>query len=416
MEDTRMTKKVLSYGAVGLLAAVLLGGTAYIVLNPTDARAQSVSAGGPGRSRESGEIWQSGEEIRGGASANSQGQGRGRRNASGAETALNQGAYASGSVENLSAEEIQGILFMREEEKLARDVYLTLYEQWELAIFKNIASSEQTHMDAVGTLIERYGLEDPADGNDVGEYADPTLQSLYSDLIANGTGSLGDALRVGAAIEEIDILDLEKYLSQTNARDVERVYQNLLRGSRNHLRSFVGTLAQQAGETYEPLYLEPQAFDDIVSAAVEGGGYGQGRGRGGAGQLGSDGLAADYGQGGGRGNRNPAEASGRNATERAGEMVAIEWETVTGSVIHIDSEVTIQTTGGEVLIGMGQSAFWEDFAMAVGDQISVDGFYEDGEFKAGTVENLTSGEAITLRDQTGRPVWSGQGRLKNQNQ
>jgi hypothetical protein len=323
----------------------------------------------------------------------------------------------------LSAEEIEGILYMREEEKLARDVYLTLYEQWDLSIFQNIANSEQTHMDAIKTLIDRYGLDDPAAGNDVGEFADPTLAALYADLVATGGQSLTDALRVGAAIEEIDILDLEDYVSQTDAWDVQRVYGSLTRGSRNHLRSFVATLERQTGEIYEPQYLEQGMYHDIVSGPVESGGNGQGLGRGRVGQAESDGSACDQGKGcgndsngnaggvgasDGRG-RNSGAGQGRNETVRA-----VEWETVTGRVTFLDSEVTLQTAEGEVLVGMGQSAYWEDFALEIGDEVSVLGFYEDGEFKAGTVENVTAGGTIVLRDDTGRPMWAGNGRLQNQ--
>jgi hypothetical protein len=379
-----MTSKMLSYGIVGLLAVALLAGVGYILLNPTEAAGQG-PVGGQGQSRGRREIWQSGEGTADGVAA--YGQGRGRGGAGSVVESLTGGAYGRGQDEELSTEDIEGILYMREEEKLARDVYLTLYEQWGLSIFQNIANSEQTHMDAIKTLIDRYGLDDPVTGDDVGKFTDPTLRSLYADLVATGSQSLADALRVGAAIEEIDILDLEKYVSQTNARDIQRVYESLTRGSRNHLRSFVATLEQQAGEIYEPQYLDQEAYDSIVSAPMESGGYGQGangRGQGSAGQ-------------------------GRNETVRT-----IEWETLAGIVTVVDNEVTVQTAEGEVLVGMGQSAYRESFGLEVGDKVSVAGFYEDGEFKAGTIENLTTGETIVLRDEAGRPMWAGQGRLKNQ--
>jgi hypothetical protein len=92
----------------------------------------------------------------------------------------------------------------------------------------------------------------------------------------------------------------------------------------------------------------------------------------------------------------------------------VEWVTVTGSVTSVGGEVTLQTAEGEVLVGMGQAAYWDAFAIEVGQELTVIGFYEDGEFKAGTVEDLTAGDTITLRDETGRPMWSGSGRLKNQ--
>jgi hypothetical protein len=108
----------------------------------------------------------------------------------------------------LSDVEAEGILYMREEEKLARDVYLTLYDQWGMQILSNIADSESTHMEAVKTLIDRYGLDDPAAGKGIGEFTNEELKALYDQLVEQGSQSLVDALQVGAAIEEIDILDL----------------------------------------------------------------------------------------------------------------------------------------------------------------------------------------------------------------
>jgi hypothetical protein len=175
----------------------------------------------------------------------------------------------------LSAAEIEGVLYMREEEKLARDVYLALYERWGTRIFQNIAQSETAHMEAVLTLIERYGLEDPAAGKEVGVFTNETLQELYDELVAQGEQSLAAALRVGAAIEEIDILDLEAYISQTNRTDIRRVYESLTRGSRNHLRAFVRNLEWQTGEAYEPQYLDQAAYEAIVNGGTE---RGQGRG------------------------------------------------------------------------------------------------------------------------------------------
>ena len=177
----------------------------------------------------------------------------------------------------LSAAEIEGILYMREEEKLARDVYLTLYEQWGLPIFQNIANSEATHMQAVKTLIDRYNLEDPAAGQDVGVFTNPTLQDLHDQLVEEGSRSLSSALRVGAAIEEIDILDLEERIAQTGRTDIQTVYENLTKGSRNHLRAFVSTLERQSGETYQPQYLSQAAYDAIVTAPMESGRGGSGR-------------------------------------------------------------------------------------------------------------------------------------------
>jgi hypothetical protein len=163
----------------------------------------------------------------------------------------------------LTQDEIDALLFMREEEKLARDVYLTLYEKWDLVLFNNIARSEQKHMDAVKTIIDRYGLEDPMLA-EVGEFTNQDLQSLYDDLIIKGSQSISDALLVGGAIEEIDILDLQESLKDTSNVDVARVFESLLRGSYNHLKAFVNTFNRQTTETYKPQYMTQNAFDEIV--------------------------------------------------------------------------------------------------------------------------------------------------------
>jgi len=163
-------------------------------------------------------------------------------------------ALAAMPAGELTAMEADGLAFMREEEKLARDVYLTLYEVWNMPIFQNIAGSESTHMDAVLTLLERYGLEDPSAGKAVGAFENPELQALYDELVDLGNQSLADALKVGAAIEEIDILDLEERLAQTERSDISMVYESLLKGSRNHLRSFTSTFERRTGEAavHEP--------------------------------------------------------------------------------------------------------------------------------------------------------------------
>ena len=187
------------------------------------------------------------------------------------------------SVGELSEAEREGLRYMREEEKLAQDVYLTLYEQWGLPVFQNIAKSEATHTEAVKTLLDRYGVEDPATNQEIGHFTNPTLQALYDQLVADGSQSLADALRVGAAIEEIDILDLEEQITNTDQADIQLVYDNLMKGSRNHLRAFTSTLAKQTGETYSPQYLDPASYEAIVTNATErggNGGQGQGQGRG----------------------------------------------------------------------------------------------------------------------------------------
>ncbi len=170
--------------------------------------------------------------------------------------------------QSLSEIEIQGIEYMREEEKLARDVYEYLYGVWGQRTFSNIEKAEVTHMNAVKALIEKYGLKDPASDEPAGKFSDSHLQELYDQLTTMGNKSLIDALKVGALIEETDIEDLEKYIANTDNEDVKFVYENLLKGSENHLRAFVRVLETQ-GVNYQPQILSQSQFDAIISGTNE---------------------------------------------------------------------------------------------------------------------------------------------------
>ncbi len=164
----------------------------------------------------------------------------------------------------LSAAEEADLLLMREEEKLARDVYLALHEQWGARVFANISQSEQRHMDALGTLITRYGLEDPVVDDTPGAFTNPDFTVLYDELVADGEVSLAAALRVGAYIEDLDIVDLRDAIRRTRHNDIRMVYENLLDGSCNHLRAFVRNLAA-LGEVYLPEFLTPEEFAEIIN-------------------------------------------------------------------------------------------------------------------------------------------------------
>ena len=167
----------------------------------------------------------------------------------------------------LTEAEEQHILYMREEEKLARDVYLTLYELWGAEIFANISESEQRHMDAIKSLITRYGLVDPVVDDTLGTFTNPDFELLYDQFVIDGSESLEQALSRGVYIEELDIADLELALQDTSMRAVRRVFQNLLNGSYNHLTAFQRNI--EAGGTECPGQLGPG--DGTCLADQEGG-------------------------------------------------------------------------------------------------------------------------------------------------
>lgn len=198
--------------------------------------------------------------------------------------------------EELSSAEVRAIELMGEEEKLARDVYLFLYEKWDLRIFWKIASSEQQHMNAVGTLIDKYSLQDPAQ-EETGVFSNDHLQTLYYQLTSQGEASLVDALTVGATIEDMDIFDLLTELESVDNTDVRTVFSNLLAGSENHLRAFSRQLSSN-GVEYTAQFISDEELIEILSVSNRGRSKARGQGR----KSASRG-ASDSGFGKGKGQR-----------------------------------------------------------------------------------------------------------------
>lgn len=195
-----------------------------------------------------------------------------RAGASGASSVDNEhlGSWLDAqSTGDLSTTEVEDLFWMREEEKLARDVYLVLYDEWGLQVHDNVAEAEQTHMDAMLQLVDRYGLEDPATDT-VGTFTNDQLQALYDDLVPWGEQSVLDSLEVGCRIEETDIKDIQVRIDRTDERAIQLVYENLMKGSRNHLRAYYRVLTQRGGD-YEPVVIDQATFDDIVSSDWESG-------------------------------------------------------------------------------------------------------------------------------------------------
>lgn len=173
------------------------------------------------------------------------------------------------STSPLSSEEVADLTFMREEEKVARDVYLKLYDKWKLTVFSNISGSEQKHMDTILGLLIKYKLPDPAAGKLIGQFSDPALQALYTDLVKQGSLSKLSGLQVGALIEEVDIEDIVEAIERSDHADIDKAYSSLMCGSRNHLRAFVGNIENLTGQPYVAQVLDQDAVDAIVDSPME---------------------------------------------------------------------------------------------------------------------------------------------------
>lgn len=212
----------------------------------------------------------------------------------------------SQTASTLSKAEKEGLLYMQEEEKLARDVYDSMYSKWEVNPFGNIRQSERVHMDRMNSLAVTYGIkEEKVFNNDkAGGFLDPSLASYYKALIASGSTSLTEALKAGAKIEELDIADLDIRIAQTKKEDILTAYKFLRMGSENHLRAFVRRLKSQ-GVDYKPEIIRKEMFDAIISGENQeaGCGIGPGKGQGmGQGQGKGNGPGNGQGKGNGKGN------------------------------------------------------------------------------------------------------------------
>lgn len=170
--------------------------------------------------------------------------------------------------EPLSDAEAAAILFAREEEKMDRDVFRVFDGDYALDAFTRMAESEQTHLSAVGLLIEKYALTDPVTDDATGAFESDGILALYEAFVAQGDDSVNAALAAGAGTQEMTIRDLAAGLAAADNRDVECVFENLQKGSRNHLRRLV-RLLDNRGVDYAPAYLTPEAFDAIVESAME---------------------------------------------------------------------------------------------------------------------------------------------------
>lgn len=166
----------------------------------------------------------------------------------------------------ITGEEEQLLKYMLEEEKLARDVYDSLYVLWSLNQFNNISNSEQSHMNAIANLLDKNNISYTL--LNAGAFNDTTIQRLYDQLMTQGKVDILSALQVGATIEDLDIVDLQEILDITNNTDIKTVLNKLQCGSRNHLRSY-NTEIVNRGSTYVPQFLTTTEFNTIINNSHE---------------------------------------------------------------------------------------------------------------------------------------------------
>jgi hypothetical protein len=160
----------------------------------------------------------------------------------------------------------EALLFMLEEEKLARDTYIYLNNIWSINQFANIQKSEQTHMDAIENLLIKNNINYSL--KPTGKFSNQTLQNHYNQFVIDGAISKANAMQIGATIEDLDIKDLQGYIDLVTDQDLINVFENLKCGSRNHLRSFVSGI-EKDGNTYIPQFITQDEYDTIIAQSHE---------------------------------------------------------------------------------------------------------------------------------------------------
>jgi len=167
---------------------------------------------------------------------------------------------------DLTEADIDALLFMLEEEKLARDTYKFLNDLWNINQLSNIGNSEQSHMDAIINLLDANMIEYSILPN--GEFFDSELQALFDQFAIEGSLSTENALQIGATIEDLDIVDLQEYIDATSNSALKDVFSSLQCGSRNHLRSFISSI-ENTGNSYTPQFLTQEEYNLIISSNHE---------------------------------------------------------------------------------------------------------------------------------------------------
>jgi hypothetical protein len=125
-----------------------------------------------------------------------------------------------------------------------------------------------------------------------------------------------------------------------------------------------------------------------------------------------------------------AGGAGPGYSDGAGQAEVDGWLQLQGTVASVDGDaLVLKATSGEEIVVEGrpwQFAQEQGCSAQAGDQMTLTGFYEEGEpstglgqssvypagqhFEVSRIENISSGQVILIRDEDGRPLWAGRGR------
>lgn len=181
------------------------------------------------------------------------------------------------------------LVFICEEEKLARDVYRVLARRFpEIDVFADMQESQQHNHCAVLELLRKYRVSIPRVNDNVGVFSWGIYGRYFTEkyLVLTNQGSISplNALYVGAFMEELNIQEITRCpkvvidvsngigeisacgMRYTDNPDVLRVYGMLLEESRRHLRELASAIEEQTGDgKYQAQVLQQKEVDEILS-------------------------------------------------------------------------------------------------------------------------------------------------------
>lgn len=145
----------------------------------------------------------------------------------------------------LTASQRAELVSMALNEKLTHDLYAQFYQAYHLRVFDNVAAAENNHLQALRTLMARYGITDPTAGQPAGNFgASSSAQATYDRLLSQGKASEQAALNVASGLENDAISSYGTALNGLSAQDAVQVLQNLKAAETRHLAAFSNWIAR----------------------------------------------------------------------------------------------------------------------------------------------------------------------------
>ncbi|NDV80147.1 DUF2202 domain-containing protein [Dysgonomonas sp. 511] len=164
----------------------------------------------------------------------------------------------------LTADEIEFLYVLREDEKMSRDLNFAFSSLYPTAVqFSRIGTAEATHITTIERLLDYYEIEYPALSPD-GVFADEYRQSRYNELLAMGN-TMENAYTATARLEEENIVAYNNVLENISNPNIKIIVSNLLKSSTNHFKAVVRQITL-LGSNYTPSILDGTTYQEIISS------------------------------------------------------------------------------------------------------------------------------------------------------